>query len=178
MKPLVCALVAMLAVGAAASQPVLAQRQGDFSELPPELEARAQRLYVELMCPACDGQTISQSRAPIAAAMRATIRDELRSGASDSEIMQIMVDSFGQSVLASPPKRGASLAVWLIPPAALLLGAGAVFLALRSMRRGPNADPETPDDSPLTGGALVPYLRLVDEELGDRTPNPRAARPE
>ena len=81
------------------------------------------------------------------------------------EIVDLMVTSFGEAVLASPPKRGLSLAVWIIPPVGLLLGAGAVFLALRSMRQPPAAAPAM--RLRTAGGDLALYLRLVDDEMAD-----------
>jgi cytochrome c-type biogenesis protein CcmH len=169
LKPLVyAAAIVMLTAVVHAPSPVLAQERGEHIELPADLEARAQNLYVNLMCPICNGQTISQSHAPIAATMRTMVREQLLAEDSDDEIIDLMVASFGEAVLASPPKRGLSLAVWIIPPVGLLLGAGAVFLALRSMRRPAAAEPAM--HLGTAGGDLTPYLQLVDDEMADDKP--------
>ncbi len=148
---------------------VPANAQG-YDELPPDLEERAQRIYSGVMCPQCAGQTIDESNAPIADAMREAIRTQLRSGATDDAIMDSLVQSYGEGILASPPTRGFSLLAWLVPPLVLLLGAAAVAFAIRNMSRRPVAEA-----SPMAaaGGATgaasdapLPF-DLVDRELGE-----------
>ena len=144
-------------------------RAQDYTELPPELEARAQHLYVNLMCPICDGQTIQQSHAPIAADMRSIIRERLLANETDQEIVNLMVESYGEEILASPPKRGFALTVWIIPPLVLLLGAGVVFLVIRGLRRGAR-DSARPEPTQMPSEReLEPYLSMVDEEISGGT---------
>ena len=141
-----------------------------YDELPPELEGRAQRIYSGVMCPQCAGQTIDESNAPIAEAMRTAIRAQLLSGATDDVIMDSLVQSYGEGILASPPTRGFSLVVWLVPPLALALGATAVTLAIRGMRSRRTAEPA----AAVVGGSAsttvdpdsLPF-DLVDQELGE-----------
>ena len=157
-------VLALLAVSAAVA-PALAQ---SYEDIPPHLEERAQHLYGALMCPQCAGQTIDQSHAPIAETMRQTIRDQLIDGASDDAIVDLLVSAYGESILASPPARGFSLTVWVVPPIAILLGAAAVALAVRSLRR-PRAAP--PVGAPAAGAPeLEQYLDVVDRELANETP--------
>jgi cytochrome c-type biogenesis protein CcmH len=152
--------VAVLAVLAGLAVPAQAQTQ----ELPPELEQRAHALYKQVMCPTCPGQTIDQSRSPVASSMRQIVRERLLAGDTDAQILAFFVDAYGESVLAAPPRDGVGLAAWLVPPFALLLGGVAVFVAVRTLRRpaavtdaGPRQTEEDTAD---------PYLRLVDEEMG------------
>ena len=135
-------------------------------------------MYAALLCPQCRGQSIGESSAPVAVSMRQTVREMLVEGASDEEIIAFMVGAFGESVLASPPKRGVTLLIWVIPPIALALGALAVALALRSLRRtrpGPSAPVPT-----ASNDAAAAYLSVVDAELGaqaspDEPPSPDGA---
>lgn len=164
------AILALTAFVATFAVPANAQA---YDELPPELEERAQGLYEGVMCPQCAGQTIDESNAPIAEAMRDAIRSQLRGGATDDAIMESLVQSYGEGILASPPTRGFSLLAWLIPPLALLLGAVALAFAIRSMRRGrPSA--EAAGSSGLATGATsaepLPF-DLVDRELGEDVDN-------
>ena len=146
----------------------------EFEPLPPELEPRAQALYDSVMCPQCAGQTISQSNSQIARAMREAVRDGLLAGESSQQILDALVVSFGEGILASPPKRGLSLLVWLAPPIALILGGAAVALAVRRLRRG-TAPAVSPAGNKATGD-LAPYLDMVDREIGGggRGPSPSA----
>jgi len=119
----------------------------DFIELTPELDARAASLYAGIMCPICDGQTISQSHAQISETMRQMVRERLIAGDSDDEIYAFMASAFGEDILASPPTSGIGLAVWVVPREA-----------------STNANGALPGES---GDALDSYLDLVDREMGD-----------
>jgi cytochrome c-type biogenesis protein CcmH len=151
-------------------------RAQDFIELTPELDARAADLYAGIMCPICNGQTISQSHAAISETMRQMVRERLVAGDTDGQIYDFMAEAFGRDILASPPTSGVALAVWLVPPFALVLGAIAVTLFVRRLRASGRPGPEAPDspDAPVTKGVgdgagddLEAYLRLVDGEMTD-----------
>jgi len=114
-------------------------------------------LESELVCPVCE-TTLDQSTAPVAQKMKTFIRVRIAAGDTEQEIKDALVAEFGPAVLAKPPKGGFGLLAWLLPLAALIAGAIAVAVLLRSWsrRRAP------PDDAQ----ALDPELeRLVDEEL-------------
>ena len=138
-------------------------RAQEYEELPPELEAQAHDIYDSLMCPQCQGQTIGQSRAPIAKAMRERVRERLLDGDRPEQVIAHLVEAFGEAVLASPPTRGLSLLVWVIPPVAVLLGAAAVALAIRGLRRGGAEAAGGPQGRPTRD--LGPYLDMVDREI-------------
>ena len=114
-------------------------------------------LEAELVCPVCE-TTLDQSNAPIAQRMKAFIRVRIAAGDSEQEIKDALVDEFGPAVLATPPRSGFGLLAWLLPLAALAVGAIAVGLLIRSWSRR-----RTPSDD---GEPLDPRLeRLVDDEL-------------
>lgn len=177
---LLLALAALAsALSAALAPPARAQT---YETLPPELEERARGIYAGVMCPQCAGQTLDQSSAPIAEAMKSVVRTQLLAGATDDAIIAALVESYGESVLASPPTRGFSLLAWLVPPLALLIGAAAVAAALRNRRaRVPDAAPG--GAVPIAGSGSPPVagseaeadardlpLDLVDLELGADAP--------
>ena len=114
-------------------------------------------LEAELVCPVCE-TTLDQSNAPIAQRMKAFIRVRIAAGDSEQEIKDALVDEFGPAVLATPPRSGFGLLAWLLPLGALVVGAIAVGLLIRSWsRRRAPADDAQPLDPQLE--------RLVDEEL-------------
>jgi cytochrome c-type biogenesis protein CcmH len=146
---------------------VVPARAQEYVELSPELDARAAALYSGIMCPQCNGQTISQSHAQIAKTMRQMVRERLKSGDTDDEIYAFMVSAFGRSVLASPPTSGVALTVWIVPPVMLLLGAIAVFLVVQRLKREPDEMVvlATASGQPGTDSDLAAYLDLVDNEM-------------
>lgn len=120
-----------------------------------EQRPSAAELESELVCPVCKA-TLDTSDAPIARRMKAFIRARIAAGDTKSEIKAALVEQFGPSVLAVPPKRGFDLVAWVLPLAGLLLGLVAVgLLAWRWSRRAA--------DEP---GPLDPALeRRLDDEL-------------
>ncbi len=115
-------------------------------------------LETEVMCPTCH-TTLDQSSAPVADRIRAFIRARIAAGATKNEIKDALVQEFGESVLASPSKRGFNLFAWVLPPVAVVAGAAVLaVLAVRwSRRREDEAAPQRPL-SPETE-------RRIDDEL-------------
>jgi cytochrome c-type biogenesis protein CcmH/NrfF len=116
-------------------------------------------LESEIVCPVCE-TTLDQSNAPIALRMKAFIRARIAAGDSKQEIEDALVAQFGEGVLAKPPDGGFGALAWVLPLAALLVGAIVVGMLVRTWSR--RREPEQVAD----GAALDPRLeRLVDEEL-------------
>lgn len=98
-------------------------------------EARAQALMREIRCVVCENEPVSQSTADIAVDMRRTIRTQIETGASDTEVRRFFSDRYGQFVLFRPPTSGLGLLLWAFP-FALLAGVGlAIGLKLFKRRR-------------------------------------------
>lgn len=115
-------------------------------------------LETEVMCPTCH-TTLDQSSAPIADRIRVFIRARIAAGATKSEIKDALVQEFGESVLASPPKRGFNLFAWVLPPVALV--AGAIVLAILAVRWSRRREA---DEAPRR--ELSPDVeRRIDDEL-------------
>jgi cytochrome c-type biogenesis protein CcmH len=123
----------------------------------PELER-------ELICPTCH-EPLAASSSPIADRMRAFIRARIAAGDTKSEIKAKLVDQFGESVLAAPPKHGFNLLAWLLPLVGLVLGAVVLAVLARRWSRS-RAAPVPVGPSGNGRAALDPELeRRVDEEL-------------
>lgn len=127
----------------------------------PALEARMQRIAVELRCLVCQNQTVADSHAGLAEDLRREIREQLQRGASDQQVMQYMTDRYGDFVLYRPPLKATTLALWIGP--AVLLAGGLLALVLvlrRRARMAPErfepdeADAEALDDP--RGDAVTP----------------------
>lgn len=99
------------------------------------LEARARNLSAGLRCLVCQNQSIDDSNAPLARDLRVLVRDRLKAGDTDSQIMDYVVARYGEFVLLRPRFSAATLVLWIAP---LLVLAVAIFLAaavLRGQRR-------------------------------------------
>jgi len=105
------------------------------------------------------------SSSPIADRMRAFIRARITAGDTKSEIKTKLVDQFGESVLAAPPKHGFNLLAWLLPLIGLALGAVVLAVLARRWSRA-RATPAPLGPSGNGRSSLDPELeRRVDEEL-------------
>ncbi|WP_406079461.1 cytochrome c-type biogenesis protein CcmH [Micromonospora sp. NBC_00858] len=89
---------------------------------------------VGLRCPACQGESVADSRSPIAAAMRQVVADQLAQGRDRHEIRRWFVQRYGPEVLTDPPTRRAELLLWAVPALTLLAGG---YAALRTLRPRP-----------------------------------------
>jgi cytochrome c-type biogenesis protein CcmH len=127
----------------------------------PELRS----LEGELMCPTC-GTTLELSNAPAANQIRRFVCERAAAGDSRGEIKDKLVADFGPGVLASPPKEGFDLLAWVLPLAALGLGAAAIgVLVVRWSRRG-KSEAELEEPSPNGRPELDPALeKRLEEEL-------------
>jgi cytochrome c-type biogenesis protein CcmH len=104
----------------------------------PKLERRVTDLAHELRCLVCQNQTLADSNAPLAVDLRGQIREQLKAGKSEREVMDFMVQRYGDFVLYRPPFKASTLALWLGPFALLALGA---WLLLRRVRTSPPQPP-------------------------------------
>jgi cytochrome c-type biogenesis protein CcmH len=120
----------------------------------PVLEARVMRLASELRCLVCQNETIAASHADLAVDLRNQVRDMLRQGRSDAEVMQYMTDRYGDFVLYRPPVKPTTWVLWYGPAALLVGGIAALALVLRRRSRmGADAfEPDRDDDVRPTGG--------------------------
>lgn len=116
----------------------------------------------EVMCPTCK-TLLALSDASAADRIRVFIRERIAAGDTKSEIEDKLVAQFGEQILASPPKKGFNLLVWVLPFAGLAAAGTAVgLIAWRSARRSR----DRPAALAIAEGALDPALEArVDEEL-------------
>jgi cytochrome c-type biogenesis protein CcmH len=105
----------------------------------PALEARARNLSRELRCMVCQNQSIDDSDAPLARDLRILVRDRLKAGADDRQVLDFLTARYGDFVLLKPRVSWRTAALWGTPAALLLFGGLGLVLFLR--RRAPAVAP-------------------------------------
>jgi cytochrome c-type biogenesis protein CcmH len=119
----------------AAVAPALAV-QPDEMLADPALEVRARALSQELRCMVCQNQTIDESEAPLARDLRLLVRERLKSGDSDRQVLDFLVQRYGDFVLLKPPFKWDTALLWLVSPLLLLVGAAGLWPLVRRARNG------------------------------------------
>jgi cytochrome c-type biogenesis protein CcmH len=97
--------------------------------------SRIRHLDESFRCVVCQNQSLADSAAPLAAELRARIREQVIAGAEDDEIRSYMTSRYGDFVLYRPPMKPLTWALWFGPLIALTLGAVAMARAIRRAGR-------------------------------------------
>lgn len=118
----------------------------------PALEARARALSQELRCMVCQNQSIDDSNAPLARDLRLIVRERLKDGDSDRQVIDYLVARYGEFVLLKPRLGLHTALLWFGPPVLLCAGALALLLIARRRSRRALDDQAKPEG----GGKLTP----------------------
>lgn len=114
--------------------------------------ARASRLQHELACPVCEGQSVADSNAFEASAIRAEIPELISQGKTDAQIRAYYASRYGDRILLTPANGGIGLVAWLVPAIVLFGGLGVIVVALRRWSRTPRLT-ATADDEAIVAAA-------------------------
>ena len=137
MKAFLLALILSVASAPAAISPAWAVNPDEV--LPdPRMEERAREISKDLRCLVCQNQSIDDSNAPLARDLRVVVRDRLKAGDSNDQVMAYVTDRYGDYVLLRPPFKATTLALWIGP--FVVLAAGVALLLRRLGNRTPEAE--------------------------------------
>jgi len=101
----------------------------------PQAEARLKALAVELRCLVCQNQTLADSNAPLAEDLRREVREMIAKNMSDQEIIDFLVERYGDFVLYRPPLRATTTLLWIGPFLLLVIAGTALVLAVRRRQK-------------------------------------------
>jgi cytochrome c-type biogenesis protein CcmH len=101
----------------------------------PALEARAREISRGLRCVVCQNESVDESNAELARDLRLLVRERLAGGDSDAQVVQFIVDRYGDFVLLRPPLKPATYPLWAAPIVMLAIAATILAIYLRRHRR-------------------------------------------
>ena len=107
----------------------------------PAIEKRMMHLAEKVRCLVCQSEPVATSHSEWSSDVRAIMREKMKAGASDQEIMDMLVERFGKSVLYDPPIDKETISLWLAPFILLVLGGAVLIYQLRKRK---NLISETP----------------------------------
>jgi cytochrome c-type biogenesis protein CcmH len=124
-----------------------------------QTEQRIRQLSEKLRCLVCQNQSLADSGAELAGDLRRQLHEQVAAGRSDGEIIEFMVQRYGDFVLYEPPFKPTTLLLWIGPFVLLAAAALGLVVTLRRRRREPEE----------------PVLGAEDRHLVERVLGPAAA---
>jgi cytochrome c-type biogenesis protein CcmH len=101
----------------------------------PVLEQRMVKLAEKLRCLVCQNESLASSRSELANDLRREVREQMKKGMSDQEIIDYLVSRYGDFVLFDPPMKRYTLLLWYGPFALLLIGLVGLIFQLRKRKK-------------------------------------------
>ncbi|WP_455218222.1 cytochrome c-type biogenesis protein [Kaarinaea lacus] len=138
--------------------PALHAKEAAPMSADPEMEKRVNDIAAELRCLVCQNQTIADSHAELAVDLKNQVREMVKTGQSQEQIVDYMVQRYGDFVRYRPPVKNTTVLLWAGP--FLLLAIGLVVLIINLRKRLKLV----PDDAPLTEEESEQLKHLLHED--------------
>ena len=148
---------AALALSAALILPAVSQaREAAPTAFDPVAHERVVQVSEQLRCLVCQTQSIAESNAELAVDLRNQVIEQVKAGKTNKEIIDYMVERYGDFVLYRPPFKSTTYILWIGPIALFLIGLGAFYVNLRRRKRvvASEAKPLTADEQALAADLL------------------------
>ena len=101
----------------------------------PEIEKRVMSLAQELRCLVCQNESLAESHADLAGDLRREMRTQMKSGKSDEEVLDFMVQRYGDFIRFRPAMKSTTALLWFGPIILLLSGIAALIFYLKRRQR-------------------------------------------
>lgn len=132
MRRTLCLLAAALCLaGPVAAAPAVEHVEASPTQFDPVAHKRVLGISEQLRCLVCQNQSIADSNAELAVDLRNQVIEQVKAGKTNKEIVDYMVERYGDFVLYKPPFKANTVILWLGPVALFLVGLAAFYLNLR-----------------------------------------------
>src|SRR6266567_5583495 len=122
----------------------------------PQIEQRMKVLTEQLRCLVCQNETLADSRADLAEDLRKEIREQMKAGKSDQEIIAFLTQRYGDFILYKPPVKSTTYLLWFGPFVLLLAGLAILFRYVKQRRDSINDQPLTNEEHARVAELLRP----------------------
>jgi len=140
-RPPACSIRLIVLLGLLISFAVFTAAKEAQPNEDPQIEQRMKTLTEQLRCLVCQNETLADSRADLAEDLRKEIREQMKAGKSDQEIIAFLTQRYGDFVLYKPPIKSTTYLLWFGPFAFLIIG---VIVLYRYVRHRKELIPENP----------------------------------
>jgi cytochrome c-type biogenesis protein CcmH len=110
-----------------------------------ELEDRTRKIAHKLRCPTCQAMSVKESEAGLSNNMKMKIRDMLKNGKEEKEILQYFEERYGEWILRAPKKEGFNLLLWIAPGIFIIISGLVLLMTLKK-----NVKKANPQIKPLS----------------------------
>jgi cytochrome c-type biogenesis protein CcmH len=128
------------------------------------LEQRARHLSRELRCMVCQNQSIDDSDAPLARDLRLLVRERLKAGDSDQQVLDFLTARYGDFVLLNPPLNWRTALLWVLPTGLLVFGGIVLLMTAQRQRSRPSATDSLSQQLPLSAEEEARITTLLDKD--------------
>lgn len=125
----------LMAAVAALSAGSVAAAEAEPTAFDPIAHQRVVEVSEQLRCLVCQNQSIAESNAELAGDLRNQVIEQVKAGKTNKEIIDFMVERYGDFVLYKPPFKMTTAILWLGPLALFVIGVGAFYVNLRRRKR-------------------------------------------
>ncbi len=125
----------------------------------PVIEARMMKLAADMRCLVCQNQSLADSHSDFAADLRQEMREMMKQGKTDKEIVEYMVARFGDFVLFNPPLKTTTVLLWFGPFILLVVGGAALMISLKRRR-------QRTEKASLSAAEIARAERLLGDQAG------------
>jgi cytochrome c-type biogenesis protein CcmH len=135
----------------------------------PAQESRSRDLSRGLRCMVCQNQSIDDSSAPLARDLRLLVRERVAAGDSDQQVLDFLVDRYGDFVLLKPPFETSTLPLWLLTPILLVGGGLALWGYSRRRSKAIKASQDAPPRLSEEEEARLAKLVAAERPAGEKS---------
>jgi cytochrome c-type biogenesis protein CcmH len=119
-------------------------------------EARIRQLEEKLRCLVCQNQSLADSGAELAGDLRRQVREQVAAGKTDEQVIDYLVQRYGDFVRYDPPFKATTALLWVGPFLLLAAGAGVLVVVVRRRRNAPEEPALAPEEKRLVERVLGP----------------------
>ena len=94
-------------------------------------ENLSNKIYKNLRCLVCQGQSIADSNSEFALTVKSVVNDKLKDRLSEKEVYEFLADKYGDWILYNPPLKEESYLLWLFPYVFFIIGAIVIFFLIK-----------------------------------------------
>ena len=160
-------LMSFVSAGVAAllllQAPLLSAKEAVTMAEDPVMEKQVNEISAELRCLVCQNQNIAGSNAELAQDLRKKAYEQVKQGKSEDEVVEWMVDRYGDFVLYRPPVKATTLFLW-VGPLLFLLIAFVVLWRIGRARRNHPSEVEPVDEQSLEQARKMLENKLENKE--------------